>query len=245
MLKQPNPLSANDVLPMTRSVAAPAQTSFLANLKKALQSGFAFTCQTEIIRTTRARRKLRNRGLRVFRKAHFFADRTATLDSDDHPLHVGCSWQNHGFRSSQMVLLRNSTLRLRGDFKFFTGCQVSVNEGALLVLGNGYANNGLNLACFEKIEIGSGGAIGENVTIRDSDTYVLDTNRPATAPIKIGNEVWLGMNSTILKGVTISDGAVIAAGAVVNRDVPARALVAGVPATVKKTDVIWQKPFDP
>jgi acetyltransferase-like isoleucine patch superfamily enzyme len=54
-------------------------------------------------------------------------------------------------------------------------------------------------------------------------------------PIKIGRDVWLGANSIILAGVTIGDGAVVAAGAVVRKDVPAYAIVAGVPAEIKKT----------
>ena len=52
--------------------------------------------------------------------------------------------------------------------------------------------------------------------------------------INIGNNVWCGANVTILKGVHIGDGAVIAAGAVVNRDVPAHTVVGGVPARVLK-----------
>jgi acetyltransferase-like isoleucine patch superfamily enzyme len=49
-------------------------------------------------------------------------------------------------------------------------------------------------------------------------------------PIRIGRDVWLGANAVVLAGVTVGDGAVIAAGAVVTRDVPANAVVAGVPA---------------
>jgi acetyltransferase-like isoleucine patch superfamily enzyme len=53
-------------------------------------------------------------------------------------------------------------------------------------------------------------------------------------PIRIGRDCWLGANCVILAGVSIGDGAVVAAGAVVREDVPALAIVAGVPATVKK-----------
>ncbi len=53
-------------------------------------------------------------------------------------------------------------------------------------------------------------------------------------PIKIGNNVWIGANSTILPGVTIGDGAIIAAGAVVSKDVPENAVVGGVPAKIIK-----------
>lgn len=52
--------------------------------------------------------------------------------------------------------------------------------------------------------------------------------------IHIGNDVWIGANSTILGGVNIGDGAIIAAGSVVNKNVPSRCIVAGVPAKVIK-----------
>ena len=57
---------------------------------------------------------------------------------------------------------------------------------------------------------------------------------PFIKPCKIGNDVWIGCNATILRGVTIGDGAVIAANALVNRDVPPFAIVAGIPAKVIK-----------
>jgi len=59
--------------------------------------------------------------------------------------------------------------------------------------------------------------------------------RLKTAPVKIGDNVWIGMNAVILKGVTIGDNSVVAAGAVVTKSVPANTIVAGNPAvTVKK-----------
>lgn len=54
-------------------------------------------------------------------------------------------------------------------------------------------------------------------------------------PVKIGKNVWVGAHATILPGVMVGDNAVIAAGAVVTKDVPANAVVAGVPAKVIKT----------
>lgn len=55
------------------------------------------------------------------------------------------------------------------------------------------------------------------------------------APIRIGNNVWLGANVTVLPGVTIGDNAVVAAGAVVTKDVPENMIVAGVPAKILKS----------
>lgn len=54
------------------------------------------------------------------------------------------------------------------------------------------------------------------------------------APVKIGNRVWVGAHATILAGVTVGDNSVIAAGAVVTKDVPANVVVAGVPAKIIK-----------
>ena len=59
------------------------------------------------------------------------------------------------------------------------------------------------------------------------------------APIVIQDHVWLGMNVIVLKGVTIGEGAIVAAGSIVTKDVPPHCLVAGVPAKVVKTDVTW------
>ena len=55
-----------------------------------------------------------------------------------------------------------------------------------------------------------------------------------TAPVKIGDNVWIGMGAVILKGVTIGDNSVVAAGAIVTKSIPANTIVAGNPAEVVK-----------
>jgi acetyltransferase-like isoleucine patch superfamily enzyme len=82
--------------------------------------------------------------------------------------------------------------------------------------------------------------ISEGVSIRDSDNHrIVSSVGKSTAPIEIGNNVWIGMNVSILKGVKIGDGSVIAAGAVVTSDVPSNSLAGGVPAKVIKSDIEW------
>lgn len=154
---------------------------------------------------------------------------------------INCSWAGSSPYSFELILKDNAQLVVNGVFHLYAGGKISVNEGAVLQLGNGYINNNVNIACFSKIAIGEGVAIAENVVIRDSDNHHLNgnTKEQMTQPIHIGDHVWIGMNAIILKGVTIGEGAVIAAGALVNKDVPARALVAGVPAKVIKQDVSW------
>ena len=82
--------------------------------------------------------------------------------------------------------------------------------------------------------------IAWGVTICDHDfhkTYTDGNQNVETAPVNIGKNVWIGMDATILKGVTIGDGAIVAAGAIVTRDVPARTLVGGAPARILKENV--------
>lgn len=87
------------------------------------------------------------------------------------------------------------------------------------------------------IEIGDSCLIGHNVVLAtiNHDLYPQNNRINHYAPIKLGKSVWVGSNSTILGGVTIGDWAVVAAGAVVTRDVPPLTIVGGVPARVIRT----------
>lgn len=87
------------------------------------------------------------------------------------------------------------------------------------------------------IIIGSGSQIGHNVVFATLNHGLAPEDRKMTypAPIVLGKNMWVGSNATILQGVTIGDNAVVAAGAVVNRNVAANTIVGGVPARVIKS----------
>jgi acetyltransferase-like isoleucine patch superfamily enzyme len=121
----------------------------------------------------------------------------------------------------------------------YTGCRLNVNPGASLTLGSGYINCGTSIDCFKEIKIGHDVAISQDCCLRDSDNHEIEGGDPASAAITIGNHVWLGLKVTVLKGVTIGDGAVVAANSLVNKDVPARTLVGGIPARVLKENISW------
>lgn len=87
------------------------------------------------------------------------------------------------------------------------------------------------------VTIGDGCQIGHNVVFATLNHGLLPEERQTTvpAPIVLGKNVWVGSNSTILPGVRIGDNAVVAAGAVVTKDVPADSIVGGVPAKFIKS----------
>ena len=84
------------------------------------------------------------------------------------------------------------------------------------------------------IEIGNGVLIGHNVTLAtlNHDERPEFRQNIYPKPIKIGDNVWIGSNATILQGVTIGDGAIVGANAVVTKDVPENTVVAGIPAKI-------------
>ena len=112
-----------------------------------------------------------------------------------------------------------------------------------LVIGNNLVLNGYSrIIAHELIEIGDNVVIARFVSILDHDHAItksaqdgsLSFNGYTTAPIKIGNNVWIGDKVSILKGVTIGNNVVIGANAVVTRDIPSNCIAGGIPARVLK-----------
>lgn len=135
------------------------------------------------------------------------------------------------------------------------------DQGFVSIGNRSFINSGTQLISRSRIEIGDDVTIAWGVCIYDHDSHSLDWrervedirqqnedfhagrnfiankdwSRVNTAPIQICDKAWIGMNAIILKGVTIGEGAVVGAGAVVTHDVPAWTVVAGNPAReVKK-----------
>lgn len=112
----------------------------------------------------------------------------------------------------------------------------TVAEGAVLEIGCRCGLSATVVAAAERVTIGDDVLCGANVTICDTDWHHPDPRRRhepgPCAPVVIEDNVWLGMNVVVLKGVTIGRDAVIGAGSVVTKSVPAGMIAAGNPAVV-------------
>lgn len=156
-----------------------------------------------------------------------------------------------GNRSGRSTILRvdqGGRLVVNGRFKVYYGGDIVVFSGGELTLRGGFMNSNATIRCRDSVSIGKGVAISHGTLIQDYDGHELSFRsetcemepQPVSRPILIDKDVLIFANATILKGVHIGEGAVVAAGSVVTKDVPAHSLVAGVPAKVIRTYVEWR-----
>jgi acetyltransferase-like isoleucine patch superfamily enzyme len=108
---------------------------------------------------------------------------------------------------------------------------------ACIRIGNDVAITAATIVAAERVEIGDRTVIGANVSIVDTDFHPLEARARfeepeggASAPIYIEEDVFIGMNALILKGVRLGKGCIVGAGSLVTKDVPAGAIVGGNPA---------------
>ena len=118
---------------------------------------------------------------------------------------------------------------LRIETPFYTDFGKNIEIG-----DNVFINSGCKFQDQGGIKIGDGSFIGQNVVLAtlDHDLDPLKRHVLHPAPINIGKRVWIGANAVITRGVTIGDNSVIAAGAVVTKDVPENVICGGVPAHI-------------
>jgi acetyltransferase-like isoleucine patch superfamily enzyme len=115
---------------------------------------------------------------------------------------------------------------------------LEVAAGARLVIGAScFLGHHCTIVAAEEVIIGEGAFLAELVSIRDHDHVVGVPPRASgltTSPVSIGRDVWIGNKASVLRGVSIGEGAVVGAHALVREDVAPRHLVAGVPASVRR-----------
>ncbi len=122
-----------------------------------------------------------------------------------------------------------------GDYSVIESFACINNAVGDVVIGD-HTRIGLHNTVIGPVKIGHHVNLAQGVTVTALNHIFKDANKRideqgiSTAPVTIGDDIWIGANAVILPGVTIGNHSVVAAGAVVTKDVPPRSLVAGVPA---------------
>lgn len=122
-------------------------------------------------------------------------------------------------KETKLIIGKNFRTRNNVSFRIY-------NEGKVEIGDNCFFNDGCSINCQQGIRLGNNLICGQNVMFFDHDhDYKNDINNFVREDIVIGDNVWIGGNSIILKGVTIGNNVVIGAGTIVNKDIPDNSLV--------------------
>lgn len=140
------------------------------------------------------------------------------------------------------ILDIKGVINIKGNASFGIGSRLSVR--GVLNIGEDFSNSSkMTIICSEKIDIGDNFLSSWNTIIMDTDFHPcinLNTNTVScvTQPIVIGNNVWMGMNSVILKGCNLPNGCVIGANTVVTRkEFEENSMIAGLSGSIRKTNI--------
>jgi acetyltransferase-like isoleucine patch superfamily enzyme len=115
----------------------------------------------------------------------------------------------------------------------------TLTSQARIAIGDNVGISGGGICAAQEVLIGNNVMFGANTFVADTDFHPIEniqrrysTEGVKTSPVKIGDNVFFGMNVLVLKGITIGDNVVIAAGSIVTSDIPSNCIAGGIPARV-------------
>lgn len=149
----------------------------------------------------------------------------------------------HSLNRGLIIIRNGGTLTILGDVYVGEGTVIVVHNGGHLSIGHGtYITGDSRIEVKSAINIGEHCAISWGVSILDDDHHELGFPKNGEAfTTLIGNKVWIGAHSMILKNSIVGDGSVVAAKSLVNSHVPSNTLCGGVPASVIRKSITWEK----
>lgn len=113
-------------------------------------------------------------------------------------------------------------------------CILQASEGGTISIGNRCGFSGVSIVSSISVTLGDDVMCGTNVMIGDRNDHEDQYPEWQPSPVRIGDNVWIGMNSIVMRGVTIGDNVIIGAGSVVTKDIPPNCVAAGVPCKIIK-----------
>ena len=147
----------------------------------------------------------------------------------------------------QMVRFEGSNIKIGDNVHFNSSpfgnhiglnrkCSITTEtQDAELTIGDNCGFSSTNICCFNSIKIGRNVRVGANSVIMDSDFHNDDARVGRAKPIQIDDNVWIGANVIVMKGVHIGENCLVGLNSVVTKDIPANSIAAGVPCKVIKS----------
>jgi acetyltransferase-like isoleucine patch superfamily enzyme len=134
--------------------------------------------------------------------------------------------------------------------------KIRCHEGEVRIGSKTVLGQECTISAYQHVSIGEQCILADRVMLIDFDHNVAEVERPIRAQgiykrdVRVGNNVWIGYGAQILRGVSVGDNSIIGASAVVTTDVPANAVVAGVPARIIRMreaprTLRWSEPVEP
>jgi acetyltransferase-like isoleucine patch superfamily enzyme/coenzyme F420-reducing hydrogenase beta subunit len=174
------------------------------------------------------------------RGSHLLIDKSAAITLNGNFV-MGTERIPSNMSNTRLKMDKWTRLVVNGDFRANEGTFIWITHSGILELEGGFINEGVAITCASYIKIGKNCHIARGTRISDFNGHIIeDKNYRASKPVIIGNDVWIGFQCMILPGVTIGDGAVIAACSVVTKDIPPYSMAGGNPAKIIRTHVKWR-----
>jgi len=136
------------------------------------------------------------------------------------------------------------------------GTKIRCHEGVVEIGDKTVLGQECTISAYEQVRIGEQCVIADRAMFIDFDHGVVEVERPIrqqgiyTRPVEVGSNVWIGYGACILRGVSVGDNSIVGTNSVVTKDVPANAVVAGVPARIVRMReaperLSWPDPVEP
>ncbi len=173
---------------------------------------------------------------------------------------AGQRWRSDG----PFFLGRGLELKVepRGEVRFGRfvwigdGTKIRCHEGVVEIGAKTVMGQECTISAYQRVRIGEECVIADRAMFIDFDHGVVEVERPIRLQgiykrdVEVGNNVWIGYGACILRGVSIGDNSVIGTNAIVTKDVPANAVVGGIPARILRMreapqELRWERPVEP
>ncbi|MDR2410474.1 MAG: acyltransferase [Bacteroidales bacterium] len=158
-----------------------------------------------------------------------------------------------GQLSTTKILMvgENNQIIIRKNAKFINSNIILRGRDCIIEIGcNSTFGSGLYMVCMgnkNKINIGEDCMFADNIELWNTDSHAIKNIKGVTInpskPVHIGNKVWVGKNSTILKGVNIGNGVVVGINSLVTQDLPPYSICIGSPAKAIQNNIAWERNF--